>query len=64
MQIASVPNFDDVTCKHVAAEENAFIVLNSLVMRKKHHFSEYNIVIIQIVISLTSSPSGTGVYVM
>ena len=59
------PNFDGLTlCKHATAEENAFIVLNSFLIQKKHVILASNIVIVQIVISITSSPSGTGFYVM
>ena len=65
MQIASRPIFDEFSlCKHAAAEENEFIVLNSLCIRKKHVILAINIVVVQIVISITSSPSGTGFYMM
>ena len=59
------PNFDDVTlCKHVTAEENAFILNQFLSYTKKTHIIlASNIVIVQIVISIASSPSGTGFYV-
>ena len=62
VQITLRPIFDDVTlCKHLTAEENAFIVFNS---SKKHVILAINIVIVQIAISITSLPSGTGFYVM
>ena len=64
MQVTSHPNFDDVTlCKHVTTEENAFIVFNFFSYMKKHVILAIDIVIVQIVISITSSPSGTGFYV-
>ena len=57
--------FDDVTlCKHVMAEENAFNVYNSFSYMKKHIILAIDIVIVQIVISIMSSPSCTGFYVM
>ena len=53
--------FDDGTlCKHVMAEENTFIVLNSFLIRKKHVILVSNIVILQIVIWITSSLLGIG----
>ena len=65
MQITSRPIFDDVTlCKDVTAEENTFIVFNSFSYTKKHVILVINTVISQIAISITSSPSGTGFYVM
>ena len=67
MQIKSRPIFDDVTlCKHVTAEESAFIVFNYFSYTKKTQvISAIDIVIIQIVISInTSSPPGTRFYVM
>ena len=61
----SHPIFDDVTlCKHVTAEENTFIVFNSFYYTKKHVILAINIVISQIALSITKSPSGTGFYVM
>ena len=57
--------FDDVTlCKHVTAEENAYIVFNSFSYTKKHLILAIYIVIVQIVILIMSLPSGTGFYVM
>ena len=58
----SHPIFDDVTlCEHVTADENAFMVFSSF----SYTISlAINIVIVQIVISITSSLSGTGFYVM
>ena len=61
----SHPIFDEVTlCKYVTAEENAFIVFNSFSYNKKHIILAINIVFAQIAILITSSPSGTGFYVM
>ena len=58
-------NFDDITlCKHVTAEENAFIVFNSFSYTKKHVIFAINIVIVQIATSIMSLPSGTGFNVM
>ena len=65
MQITLRPIFDDVTlCKHIMTEENAFIVFNSFSYTKKHVILAINIVIVQIEISITSSPPGTGFFVM
>ena len=65
MQIIAHPIFDDVTlCKHVMAEENAFIVFISFSYTKKHVIFVINIFTAQIVILITSSRSGTGFYVM
>ena len=65
MQITSRPIFDGITmCEHVMAEENTFILFNSFSYTKKHVILAINIVIVQIVISITSSPSGTGFYEM
>ena len=65
MQIALLPIVNDVTlCKHVTAEENAFIMLISFYIGKKHVILASNVVIGHIVILSASSPSGTGFYVM
>ena len=65
MQITLRQVFDDVTlCKHVTAEENAFIMFSSFSYTKKHITLAINIVIIQIAILIMSSPPGTGFYVM
>ena len=65
MQITSHKILDDVTlCKHATAEENAFIEFNSFSYTKKQVILRINIVIAEIVISFTSSASGTGFYVM
>ena len=66
MQITSRLILVDVTlCKNATAEKNAFIVFNSFANTKKTHvILAINIVIVQIAISITSSPSGNGVYVM
>ena len=45
----------------ICYDRNAFIEFNSFSLRKK---KPINIVITQIVTSITSSPSGTGFYVM
>ena len=45
-------------------EENAFVVFNSFSYSKKHIILAINIAIGQIVISITSSMSGTEFYVM
>ena len=64
MQITSRPIFDDVTlCKHVTAKENAFIVI-TFSYTKENVILVINIVFAQIAISITSSPSGNGFYVM
>ena len=46
------------------AEENAFIMFNSFLIRKQHVILASNIVIVQIVILITSLPSATGFYVI
>ena len=59
------PILNDVTTfKNVAPEENALILFNSFSCMKKQANLAINIVMVQIVISITSSPSGTGFYVM
>ena len=59
------PIFDDITlCKHVTTEENAFMMFISFSYMKTHIVLAINIVIAQIAISIMSSPSGTGFYVM
>ena len=60
------PIFDDITlCKHVTIEENAFMVFSSFSYTKKHIILAINqIAIVQIAISIKSSPSGTGFYAM
>ena len=65
MQITSRPIFDEVTlCKHVMAEENAFIVLNSFSYTKKCAILAIDIVIVQIAIMIMSWLSGTWFHVM
>ena len=55
------PMFDDIAlCKHVTAKENAFIIFNSFSYMNKLVILVINIVIDQLVILMTSSPSGTG----
>ena len=51
-------------CKHVMTEENAKSVLGSFSYTKNHVIFFINIVITQIAISITSSLSGFGFYVM
>ena len=64
VKITSRPIFDDVTlCKHVTAEENAFIVFNSFSYTKNVIFA-INIVIAQIAIRLRVCRQVLGVYVM
>ena len=64
MEITS-PLFDDVTIyKHVTTEEHAFIVFNSFSFTKKHVVLAINSVISHIALSIRSSLSGTGFYVM
>ena len=59
------PIFDDLTlCKHVKAEENAFITFSSFSYMKKRFIIAINIIIVQIAILIMSSMSGTGFYVM
>ena len=65
MQITSRPFCDNVTmCKRVTSEEHAFNVFNSLSFTKKHVILAINIIISQIALSIRSSLSGTGFYVM
>ena len=66
MQIATRPMFDDITlCKHVTAEENTLMVLNSFSYKyEKLVILATKIVFPQIAILITSLPSGTGLYVM
>ena len=65
VQITSRATFDDVTlCKHVMAIENAFLVIPFSYTKKTHVILVINIVFAQIAILITSSLSGTGLYVM
>ena len=64
MQITSLSIFDDVTlCKYVTAKDNAWIVI-PFSYTKEHIILVINNVFAQIAISITSSPSGTGFYVL
>ena len=64
VKITSRPIFDDVTlCKHVTAEENAFIVFNFFSYTEKHVILAINIVLAQIAIRLRVRRQVLGFYV-